>query len=105
MSKNPKRKIVVNGIEYLWTMRGNCPYNEEACIRVHQGRNTKSILYIDPHPWAFEIRPKSIASAILFALDNGWEPHAANAERAVSMDKSEVFYLLKEGEKFWDRKL
>ena len=36
-------------------------------------------LQIDPYAWALEIRPRTIAAAIRFALQRGWHPDEAGA--------------------------
>ncbi|MEO0473626.1 MAG: hypothetical protein AAF206_28705 [Bacteroidota bacterium] len=87
MSKTTKRNISVDGRTYTWTLKGNRIDGDEQMIRVHEGRNTKSILYIDPYPWDFEIRPQAIVGAIRFALKQGWKPQEANHGLAISMEE------------------
>ena len=60
---------------------------------------TKSILYIDPTPWSFEIRPKMIEKAIIFALSHGWNPNEKYKEMYLSMKKDQL-YVLPKGVKF-----
>lgn len=98
-----KRKISVEGEEYYWTLKSNTTNakGKEHHIKVLLTRATKSILYIDPFDWNFEIRPKTIRKAILFALSNGWNPEKAKSELYISMkDNNGEFFTLPENIKF-----
>ncbi len=97
MSRSITRKIIVSGNEYTWVLNSNSVDSKnEHHIRVHAGRQTKSILYIDPYQWHMEIRPKLIEKAILFALSQDWNPNDAKGPMYISMNNSE-FYVLPEG--------
>ena len=101
MSRVAKRKIVIDGKKYLWTLKGNYlkGHGEEHLIRVHSEKLTKSILYIDPFSWNFEVRPKLIRKAILFALSIGWNPRIKEKGFIVSMNEDK-FYKLPKGFNF-----
>lgn len=103
MSKTTKRKITVDGIDYTWTLKGNRIDGKEQSIKVHSGPDSKSILYIDPYDWSFEIRPKVIAEGIRFALQHGWNPQEAQSEIAISMHEGE-FCVLPKGHRFKHRR-
>jgi len=97
MSKVVIRKIVVNKEEFYWTLQGNTIDGaKENHIKIHRNKVTKSILYIDPYDWSFELRPKTIKAGILFALTKGWDPDKAHTGFIISM-KKDVFYVLPEG--------
>jgi len=100
MSKVVKRNIVVEGIDYCWTLNGNrIDGRKVSHIKVHLTNLTRSILYIDPYDWSFEIRPKIIRKGILFAISQGWSPEQKNTEMIIAM-KNDEFYVLPSGEKF-----
>ncbi len=97
MSRSIKRKIIVSGEKYYWVLNGNSTDSyKERHIRVHAERNTKSILYIDPYQWHMDVRPKTIESAIKFAISSGWNPSEVIKTMYVSMNNDE-FYVLPEG--------
>lgn len=101
MSKKAKRKITVLNQEYLWVLDGNTIDGFRAQhIKVHATRATKSILYIDPYNWHFEVRPQTIEKAIKFALDKGWTPEERGVPFFLSMDKDGEFYQLPDGIRF-----
>ena len=74
MKKTQKRKIVVNGTAYEWCLRGNKIWRDTDHITIYSPTSTGAPIYLDPYPWGLEIRPRTIADAIKFALKNGWEP-------------------------------
>lgn len=101
MSRSIKRKIRVLNEIYFWVLDGNTIYgNQENHIRIHSKELTKSILYLDPYNWHFEIKPKTIEFAILFAIDNGWNPKEKGKVMYISMDKEGKLYKLPKGIKF-----
>ncbi|BDD10835.1 hypothetical protein FUAX_32670 [Fulvitalea axinellae] len=101
MSRAIKRKIIVNQEVYFWVLDGNTidGLNENR-IKVHSNKLTKSILYIDPYKWHFEIRPKTIEQAILFAIKNGWNPEGKGKTTYLSMTDEGDFFVVPEGVKF-----
>ena len=92
MGRVNKRSITVNGISYIWTLKGNRIDTEEHHIKVHKEGVNNFILFIDPYDWNFEIRPEYIRKAIIFALNNDW---GQNLNK-----KDSTFILLPEGIKF-----
>ena len=69
------RKIVIDGVPYLWHFSGHCVLCSEAVITI--GRDgDRFFLFVDPFPHGLEFRPAAIASAIRWALDNGWSSRA-----------------------------
>ena len=104
MSRAVKRKITVLNRAYFWVLDGNSiDATEERHIRIHASGVTKSILYLDPYNWHFEIRPKTIESAILFAIDKGWSPEENGTTMYLSMRNEGELYQLPEGVKFRHR--
>lgn len=102
MSRSTRREITVAGVKYYWALEGNAITGHEGAahhIRVHSEGLTKCLLYIDPTPWHFEIRPKMIAQAIDFARSHGWEPRDAAEGMYISMRDGQ-FYVLPKGVKF-----
>lgn len=99
MSKTNKRKIVVEENEYFWTLENNSICETDRHIKIHKKGITKSILYIDPYDWYFEIRPKMIRKAIIYALTNGWSPEMKDCQIYIAMQKNE-FYVLPKGIEF-----
>ncbi|MFH1843939.1 MAG: hypothetical protein ABIF77_12105, partial [bacterium] len=61
--------------EFTWILRGDYLWQSpEKHILVFTRNDAASVLYVDPHAWDFEIRPKAVSQAIEFALDHGWDP-------------------------------
>lgn len=60
---------------YHWVLPRNSIEFGEAHLSVFGGKGLQP-LRIDPFPWDFEIRPRSVAEAIRFALNHGWSPDA-----------------------------
>ena len=101
MSRAKKRKITILNEVYFWILDGNTIDTPKPChIRIYSKKLTKSILYIDPYNWHFEIRPRTIGRAILFAIEQGWNPEEKGNEMYISMNNEEEFYQLAEGVKF-----
>lgn len=101
MSKRAKRKITVFNKEYLWVLDGNTiDSHPPQHIKVHAMGATKSILYLDPYNWHFEVRPQTIERAIKFAIANGWSPEEAGTSLMLSMNREGGFYVLPEGIQF-----
>tara|TARA_B100000674_G_scaffold6879_1_gene5382 strand:- start:2043 stop:2372 length:330 start_codon:yes stop_codon:yes gene_type:complete len=102
MAKPVKRRIIVKGQVFYWVLNGNSidtSPNQERHIKVHLKDLTKSILYIDPYPWEFQIRPKNIELAIKFAQSQGWDPKKPNCSKYISQ-KENKFFVLPAGQKF-----
>ena len=99
MSRAVKRKIVVQGKCYLWTLNGNSIDEKEKYIKIHTSKSTKSILYLAPYNWNFEIRPKTIREAILFAVKNNWKPDEKAEKMYISFNEK-GFYILPKGTTF-----
>ena len=73
--KKSWRKIVVNNIEYVWCLPGNGLSDNHGHIIVHiNGASNSQVLYLDTIVWSLEIRPKMVREAIIFALNNSWQP-------------------------------
>ena len=67
------KSIVVDGRQFRWVLPGNSLELGEVHVSVFADKRTQP-LRIDPYPWGFEVRPKSVAAAIRFGLSNGWSP-------------------------------
>lgn len=102
MSRKAKRKITVLNKEYLWVLDGNrIDGVRPQHIKIHLTGTEKSILYLDPYNWHFEVRPRTIEKAITFALENGWIPEEKGKTLVVSMNREGEFYILPHGINFW----
>lgn len=99
MGRVSKRNIVVNQTPYIWTLKGNRIDTKDCHIKIHKEGNNKSILYVDPYDWNFEVRPEYIKKAIIFALKNKWEPDKSLKDVYISMEDAN-FILLPDGVKF-----
>ncbi len=101
MSRAIKRKITVLNEDYFWILDGNSIYgHKEHHIRIYSKKLTKSILYLDPYNWYFEIKPKTIGKAIMFAIDNGWNPEEKGKEMYLWVKNEGELYQLPERIKF-----
>ncbi len=87
------RTITVSDHDYLWVLTGNSTYGKEQHIRVYRQGCQNSILYIDPYAWDFEVRPRQIREAILFALQQGWDPEEGGSSFYIGMRDGELIIL------------
>lgn len=96
--KKGTRKITVDGVNYLWHYSAHCPLCSDDVFTVGIA-GSPYVLFIDPFPWNFELKPSSIASAIRWATENGWTP-AQGPTRGMSYDdRSKEFIWLPDGER------
>ena len=101
MSRSIKRKIRILNNDYYWVLDGNSLFNnKEQHIRIYSKELTKSTLYLDPYNWDLEIRPKTIETAILFAIEHGWDPKVKGKQMYLSMKNEGELFQLPNGAKF-----
>lgn len=72
MTHTQKRKIVVSEIEYEWCIRGNALY--AGYITIYRPGINGTAIYLDIIPWGVEIRPRTVAEVIKFAIASNWVP-------------------------------
>lgn len=77
--RKPIRQLVVDGRAFRWVLPGNALDHAELVHLTVFAEERGQELWIDPYAWELEIRPKTIAAAIRFALKNGWTPGTAGA--------------------------
>ena len=94
MTRTHKRKIVVDDIEYEWSIRGMALYAEHLAIYKPSINGTP--IHLDIVPWGLEIRPQTVADIIRYCLDNGWHPERKGQPLQVGF-AHEQFVLLPEG--------
>ena len=93
--KKKLRTIVVDGRRFRWVLPWNSLEFGDVHVSVFADAHTQA-LRIDPYPWGFEIRPRSIAAAIRFALGNGWSPDAPGPAFYVAL-RDDAFVVLPPG--------
>ncbi len=71
--KKGTRKITVDGLPLLWHYAAHCVFCRADAITVGV-EGERYFLYIDPFPWGFEFRPRSVADSVRWALAQGWSP-------------------------------
>ncbi|MDP8175389.1 hypothetical protein [Phocoenobacter skyensis] len=103
MSRVIKRKIKVLDNVYIWTLKRHSIYIKNVYIKVFKENYPNSILYIDPYSWHFEIRPKTIMNAIIYGLDNGWQPEINNCSLFIGINEN-GFVKLKENSFYFDER-
>jgi hypothetical protein len=95
-----RRKIVVDGEPYEWCLRDNSiDKREEQHIAVYAAATNRQTLYLDPYVWEFEIRPRTVADAIRFALGIGWTPKSPGPPIYLGF-RGEQFFRLPDGVRF-----
>jgi len=72
--KKHTRKITVNNQTYLWHLNQNRIDGSPTHVTIGIDGKSGQILFLDPYPWSFEIRPRTIQQAITWALEHGWNP-------------------------------
>lgn len=88
---------MVEGQEFLWHYDACCLWCSDDVFTV--GRSgAPHVLFIDPFPWNFEIRPANIAAAIRWALSTGWTPDLGPT-RGLAMNDSGEFEWLAEDQR------
>lgn len=85
------RKITIDGVEYLWHYSGHCPSCSNDVFTIGLA-GKPYVLYIDPFPWSFEIKPSSMAKAVRWAVYKGWTPEKGPT-RAMSFDDDKKDYV------------
>lgn len=95
--KKGTRKISVDSVTYLWHYSAHCPMCSNDVLTVGI-TGMPYVLYIDPFPWNFEIKPSAIAEAIQWAVNEGWSPDQGPT-KAMSLDSTGAFIWLPDGER------
>jgi hypothetical protein len=96
--KKGTRELVINDQKYLWHYDAHCPLCSSKVFTV--GQEGKSfVLFIDPYPWGFELRPASVVSAIKWALKKNWSPESGPTRSMAWNDDSQMFEWLPDGER------
>ncbi len=86
------RKLVVDGVSYLWHTTGHCPICSAAhCYTIGQP-SQPFVLYIDPLPHDFALTPKSVATAIQWAVHRGWSTEDGPT-RAMAFDAEQQDFV------------
>jgi|RhiMetdeSRZDD1v2_1073273.scaffolds.fasta_scaffold744297_2 hypothetical protein len=98
--RHQPRSIVVDNEPYEWVLRHNSLFvDSDRHIAVYSPSAKGQTLYLDPYAWEFEVRPKTIAEAIRFALSIGWTPKAVAPPLYLGF-RGEQFFRLPEGTRF-----
>jgi hypothetical protein len=91
--KKSIRKLHVDGEDYLWVLAGNTIDGvRESHIAVFLDTRRQRLL-LDPYSWHFEIRPRTIADAIRFALEEGWKPEESGPPLYLGYCEQGFFFL------------
>ena len=89
---------MVDGNDFLWHYDACCPLCSDDVFTVGR-EGTRFFLFIDPFPWGFEFRPKTVVGAIWWALAEGWTPDRGPARAMSWNDAREQFEWLPEGKR------
>ncbi|MCW1885640.1 hypothetical protein OKA04_12950 [Luteolibacter flavescens] len=88
----------MDGSTFLWHYSAHCPLCSADVFTV--GREGQPfVLFIDPRPWEFEIRPASVVAAIRWALAEGWTPEKGPTRAMAHNDMTHQFEWLPDGER------
>lgn len=94
--KKGTRPLVVDGAHFLWHYAAHCPMCSSDVFTV--GRESQPfVLFIDPTPWDFQIRPASVVAAIKWAVKEGWSPEAGPTRAMAYNDSTRQFEWLPDG--------
>lgn len=100
MRHSPRRKLTIGERVFVWSLAGNSIYGPGERHIIVRIPGLPGRLLIDPYPWAFAIRPASVANAIKFALSQRWNPAKVAPPFVVSYER-EAFIVLPPGVKFY----
>ena len=96
--KKGTRTLVIEGESFLWHYSGHCPFCSADVFTVGRG-GQPFVLFIDPTPWGFELKPSSVVAAIRWGLNNGWSPEKGPTRGMAHNDSTSKFEWLPEGER------
>ncbi len=96
--KKGTRELVINDQKYLWHYDAHCPLCSSKIFTIGQA-GKRFVLFIDPYPWGFELRPASVVSAIKWALERNWSPESGPTRAMAWNDEIQAFEWLAEGER------
>lgn len=96
--KKGTRKLVIDGEAYLWHYDAHCPLCSTDVFTIGQA-GKPFVLYIDPYPWEFEMRPATVAKAARWALNNGWNPATGPTRALFWNEATHDFEWLPDGER------
>ncbi len=92
--KKGTRKITIDGINYRWHYSAHCPLCSDDVFTIGFECNPY-VLFIDPFPYHFELKPSSVANAVRWATDSRWTPQKGPT-KAMSMDRNGHYIWLPE---------
>lgn len=96
--KKGTRELTINAKKYLWHYSGHCPLCSSDVFTIGQS-GKPFVLYIDPFPWGFELRPSSVVNAVKWAIDKGWSPDSGPTRALAWNDGTKKFEWLPDGER------
>ncbi|RZB33357.1 MAG: hypothetical protein SRB1_01185 [Desulfobacteraceae bacterium Eth-SRB1] len=96
--KKGTRKLVIHGEEYLWHYDAHCPFCSNDVFTIGQAEK-RFVLYIDPFPWEFEMRPATVVKAVTWALSNGWSCEAGPTRAMAWNQEAQDFAWLPDDER------
>ena len=73
LPKKGTRELVINNQKYLWYFNAHCPLCSSKAFTIGQA-GKRFVLFIDPYPWNFDLRPESVVSALRWAFERNWSP-------------------------------
>ena len=91
--KKGTRKIVIDGVDFLWHYDACCPWCSDDVFTAGKSGDPY-VLFIDPFPYAAEIGPGYVAKSIKWALKHGWSSSAgANKSMSLNSETNEFYWL------------
>ena len=94
------RKIIVDDEPYEWVLHDNSlSASGDRHVTVYSPSKKGQTLYVDPYAWEFDVRPKTVADAIRFALSIGWTPTSVAPPMYLGF-RGTQFFRLPEGIRF-----
>ena len=96
--KKGTRELSIDGKKYLWHYAAHCPLCSSDVFTIGQA-GKRFVLFIDPYPWGFELRPSSVVAAIKWALNKGWSSEFGPTRAMAWNDENQEFEWLPDGER------
>jgi hypothetical protein len=90
--KNGTRKLIIDGVEWLWHFSGHCHECSADMVTVGQS-GAPYHLFLDPLKGYFEHTPGHVSRSLRWALSQGWNPTHGGDRTMIAVDQDAFQWL------------